>query len=199
MRRGELTLKFLELIEEFSGSAADHLVGFLAAGYGASFKKLEYEAGEHRRSRERSKARREAERVLRQRYYLMRTYLKAQGVITIAGKGDNKIITKTQRGEFKLRQLKKEARDRLSIPTYKLEVGAKVIVIVFDIPERDRLKRAWLRSVLKNLGCRMIQQSVWLGKGNLPGAFLDDLDTMRLAEFVEIFEVTKPGTLERVF
>jgi hypothetical protein len=199
MKRGELTVKFLELIEEFAGSAADHLVGFLAAGYGASLSKLEYEAQCHRRSRERLRAKQEIERVLRQRYYLMRFYLKTQGFISVSGEGGRKIISKTQRGEFKLRQLKKEALNRPAIPTYRLEPGSRVLIIAFDIPEKNRLKRAWLRSVLKNLGFKIIQQSVWVGRGNLPAIFLDDLEKMGLVEFVEIFEVTKKGTLQRAF
>ena len=51
---------------------------------------------------------------------------------------------------------------------------------------------------LKNIGLRLIQQSVWMGKVKIPKEFLDDIRELHLANFVEIFEITKSGSLNQV-
>ncbi len=190
--RGDLFLKFLDLIQEVGGSFEDHLVGFLKAGYGASVRGIEYETGKHRRYRERDILEKQLERRLKQRYFVMRRTLEQQGVI---GSSNGKMII-TQKGIFKMRRLRGYAAERLRIPAYKLGDGSRATMIIFDIPEKDRRKREWLREVLRGMGCRRIQQSVWLAVGVLPKDFLVDLDRMRLSEFVEICEITKTGTLD---
>ena len=79
------------------------------------------------------------------------------------------------------------------IPKFE-KINAKDI----DIPESERKKRAWLRSALKNLNFKMIQQSVWIGKVRIPEEFLRDLRNMHLTEYVEIFEISKAGSLQQI-
>jgi hypothetical protein len=55
-----------------------------------------------------------------------------------------------------------------------------------------------MRSALKNLGFRMIQKSVWVGKVTLPEDFLSDLRQLNLISCVEIFEVNKAGSLRHI-
>ena len=73
-----------------------------------------------------------------------------------------------------------------------------VIIVSFDVPERERRKRDWLRDALRNLGLRMVHKSVWIGKQKLPREFLADLARLRLTDFIEVFEVGKQGSLRHI-
>jgi len=44
----------------------------------------------------------------------------------------------------------------------------------------------------------MIQKSVWVGKIALPEEFLRDLHRLQLISYVEIFEVTRAGSLKHI-
>jgi len=81
---------------------------------------------------------------------------------------------------------------------YQKERGNKFIIVVFDIPEIQKRKRNWLRAALKNLDFKMVQKSVWFGRVKIPKEFLDHLCEMKLIDYVEIFEISKTGSLERL-
>ena len=66
--------------------------------------------------------------------------------------------------------------------------GPKRVVIVFDIPERAKKKRDWLRTELRVLGFSMLQQSVWFGPAPLPREFIEALDLLGLATHIRFFE-----------
>ena len=72
------------------------------------------------------------------------------------------------------------------------------MIVVFDVPEKERRKRDWLRSVLKRLELKMVQKSVWIGKVKIPKELLDDLFNLKLLDYVEIFEVSKSGSLRQL-
>ena len=59
-------------------------------------------------------------------------------------------------------------------------------------------KQDWLREVLKHLGLKMVQRSVWVGHWELPEEFLEDLRNLHIVDCVEIFEVGKSGTLKHL-
>jgi hypothetical protein len=44
----------------------------------------------------------------------------------------------------------------------------------------------------------MIHQSVWVGKGEIPEDFVKDLGNLNILEFVEIFEISKTGSLNKI-
>lgn len=75
--------------------------------------------------------------------------------------------------------------------------AGKHILIIFDIPEAHRKKRAWLRWILRDLGYSMIQRSVWMGDQKVPESFLEVIKDLKIAPYIEIFEVSKLGTLAR--
>ncbi|MBI2635441.1 MAG: CRISPR-associated endonuclease Cas2, partial [Parcubacteria group bacterium] len=68
-------------------------------------------------------------------------------------------------------------------------------VVIFDIPEKQKHKREWLRGQLQDLGFKMIQKSVWMGKRKFPKEFLEDIRDLKLLAYVEIFSVTKTGSM----
>ncbi len=65
----------------------------------------------------------------------------------------------------------------------------KSMIIAFDIPERYRRKRHWLRIELINLGFEMLQKSVWLGPTPLPEEFVRTLTELNIISYMKFFEV----------
>ena len=80
----------------------------------------------------------------------------------------------TKRGIKKLEGYRKSRRHRggIPIPIYKKEGGFGLVIVAFDIPERERKKRAWIREVLAGLGLEILQKSVWVGTKRIPQELL---------------------------
>ncbi|MBI3638399.1 hypothetical protein HY227_01490 [Candidatus Wolfebacteria bacterium] len=189
--RGSITLKILEMIEGMVVNAIDTTDANLSSGYGASSGKIQYELSKIKKERNRK----DLENELRRKYQKMIYKLKKDGLIEIKNKNNNKFFTLTQRGKKKISALK----NKLLGAEYKKEQGDKIIIVIFDIPENQKKKREWLRWVLKNLEFKMIQKSVWLGKTKIPQEFIKDLNNLKLIDFVEIFEITKTGSLKEIY
>ncbi|OHA91238.1 MAG: hypothetical protein A2758_02090 [Candidatus Zambryskibacteria bacterium RIFCSPHIGHO2_01_FULL_49_18] len=71
--------------------------------------------------------------------------------------------------------------------------GGKVkrsLIIIFDIPEKIRRYRDWLRPELENFGFKRIQDSVWFGPP-LPKEFLEFLDEYKLLRYIRFFKATE--------
>lgn len=64
-------------------------------------------------------------------------------------------------------------------------------LIAFDIPEKNRKIRNWLRNQLKIFGYEMLQQSLWLGPGPLPKLFRDKVTELGIKKNVKIFSFVK--------
>jgi DNA-binding transcriptional regulator PaaX len=74
------------------------------------------------------------------------------------------------------------------IYTESLKKREKNMIIAFDIPEKYRKKRDWLRIELINLGFSPIQKSVWLGPAPLPQEFIKSLEELKLLPFLKFFQ-----------
>lgn len=68
-------------------------------------------------------------------------------------------------------------------------IGDTKVMVLFDIPEKQRKTRNWLRLQLKMWDFKLLQQSVWLGKGPLPKEFTDRLHLLGIYECVKILKV----------
>lgn len=77
-------------------------------------------------------------------------------------------------------------------PTKK---DGKLRIVTFDIPERDRKKRDWLRAELISCGFTLLHKSVWIGKQPLPEEFVEELNNLGLSGYIHIFSVGEKGTL----
>lgn len=91
------------------------------------------------------------------------------------------------------------ARGRAALRSREADVfpksdGRKRLVC-FDIPERDRAKRRWLRAELIACGYRPLQKSVWVGETPLPQEFAETLDALDLCDRVCIVRVASVGSL----
>jgi DNA-binding PadR family transcriptional regulator len=132
--------------------------------------------------------------------YATVTSLLKDGLVRKEGFGRKIYLAITKKGKERLNLLEERAKINLS-PTKSKSLKKKsdrVIIISYDISEKESWKRLWLRKNLINLGFIMIQKSVWCGKVQLPHEFIDDLKTLNLIEKVQIFSPDKLGTLKLI-
>ena len=73
----------------------------------------------------------------------------------------------------------------------KSEKPKKEMVVVFDIPEKRRRQRDWLRRELTALGFVSLQKSVWLGPASLPKEFIKYLSEFNLLQYLKFFKATE--------
>jgi len=66
----------------------------------------------------------------------------------------------------------------------------KKLIIIFDIPEKRKKYREWLRMELVGFGFILIQKSVWLGP-SLPKEFVEYLDEIGLLKHIRFFSATE--------
>lgn len=197
--KGEITLKFLGFIKDFANFNMDMFEAFLRAGYGASYGKLDYELNKLQKDRRVYEMAQDEARACRKRYAQFLYKLRRDGLIEEGGDKHKKTIFLTQKGIKKLNKLKEQYSNKLpSVKSYTKKSGNKFVIATFDVPEKERRKRAWIRSALKNIGLKSIQKSVWIGKAKIPQEFIDDLADLRLIDFIEIFEISKTGSLRHV-
>ena len=64
------------------------------------------------------------------------------------------------------------------------------LIVIFDIPEKKKLYREWLRTELVRFGFNLIQKSVWFGPV-LPKKFIEYLDEIRLLKHIKFFRATE--------
>ncbi len=187
--RGEIAYKILDFLEDKSMEAADFVSGFLAAGYGASMGKMEYQFSIRDQKRHTYQIDREKKRNLQKYIYK----LKSEGFLSENQEG--KILVSTK-GKKRLESLKKnKVLDRNE---YKKEISDKVTIISYDLPVAFNKERNTLRDLLRLLGFKLIHKSVWVGKVKLPKQFILALEKLGILKFVEILEVTKNGSLNKI-
>lgn len=184
--KGDIIRKALGVIKETGISMGDFATVILSEGYGASYSRLEKATDKRRNAR----AMRGAAADSRRAYSVLIYKLKKDGLVTekseklyLTGKGQNKL-------EILKNKLQKKA--------YKTEAAGNFTIVAYDVPEAKNRERRWLREALGNMNLRMLQQSVWIGKVKLPKEFLEDLKNLDLLNCVEIFEITKSGTLREL-
>lgn len=191
--KGIVTFTILESLREGPGFFSDLFTAYLSAGYGASFGKLEYERRKAEDRRLKRKIEREEENQKKEQCRKMIYYLTQSGLIV----KKNDIFKITKKGKEKQKKLKEKLLKSLPTIDYPRIKSNKFILISFDVPEKERRKRAWLRDVLKYFDFQMVHQSAWVGFTAIPEEFIEDLSRIGLADKVEIIEVASKGTLLR--
>lgn len=132
----------------------------------------------------------------RQRFHKLLNQLKREGLIANEGKPRRALWQLTPKGLQRLPYAL--AKAKIPTPQYERKRDGTWKVVIYDVPERERGKRLWIRRALASLGFSFLQESVWTGTSAIPRAFLDDLREMRMIHYVQIFEVSKRGTIELV-
>lgn len=69
-------------------------------------------------------------------------------------------------------------------------------LVIFDIREKERQKRVWLRLELIANDYKLLQKSVWIGYRPLSKGFFETLEDLGLLNSVHIFSINQTGTLE---
>lgn len=192
--RGEYLVKILEFLKDQAVNQMDFWDAVLASGYGASMSKIDYEYNKIRRAREIEQLTRAELANRRKRLGVYLSKMKHDGLIQETAEGKTAIIKITRKGKAKLALLSRRLPER----KYKSQTQNKFTIISFDIPEKMRRKRDWFREVIRNLQFRMIHQSVWVGKTKIPRELVEDLENLKILEFVEVFEISKSGTLKKL-
>jgi DNA-binding transcriptional regulator PaaX len=92
----------------------------------------------------------------------------------------------TELGKKRLQQI---------LPQYqeKRPWDGKLYLITYDIPEERKKKRDLLRKKIQNLGCGMLQKSVWLTPYNPTGVLLSFIKESKLAGLVLISDLKEGG------
>jgi virulence-associated protein VapD len=184
-----------KILEALSGgvSLVSDLFTIFTAPYGTSFSGMGYRLEEARRKRHQAK---NPDRE-RQSFNELLYRLRRDNLIGPSSKNRLKIpMLLTKKGKARLNALRKKAKHAFPMPAYALEKDSVIKIVVFDIPERERKKRDWLRVALHQLGFRMLQRSVWIGRTKIPEDFLSDLRRLKLFQYIEIIAITKTGSLK---
>lgn len=133
-----------------------------------------------------------------QRLYAILNKLKRQGLIEKRRRGRSSMWFPTRAGRAWFAGLRARRLFSAGRISYQPSGQRGIQIISFDVPERERHKRVWLRAVLKALGFRYLQKSVWISDRLIPEDFLEDLRERRMLSYVHIFSVTKSGTLREL-
>ncbi len=67
----------------------------------------------------------------------------------------------------------------------------KIRIVIFDIPEKKRRWRYWLRQELNLLQFKKLQQSVYIGKRPLPVSFYKEIQKENLSDKIFVLTVGK--------
>lgn len=193
MKHEKLIPATLEILQRGAETSAALFDAF-TSGYGTSYRKF-------------SRLAQRGPRVFRtdwaelyrehQRFYSLLNRMKRQGLVVKEGSPRRAVWRITSRGRVRLSARKGKAP--LPPPrAYQKGADTRWRVVVYDIPERERRKREWIRAVLLALGFSFLQESVWVGKRTLPESFLQDLRELELLGCVHIFEISRRGTITAV-
>jgi len=189
--RGKILRQILEFLEDGAANQINFFDAILSGGYGASMGKIEYEYQKNKKARDLQKIQLNDFKIKKKRLQKFLSKLKKDGLIIEIENSSNLVIS--NKGKQKLFKLK-----TTQTKYYKKENSETFTIISFDIPERLRRKRNWLREVIQNLGFKMVHKSVWIGKVKIPKQLIFDLEEMNILEFIEIFEISKTGGLEKI-
>ena len=196
--RGDKTIRILQALKDSALASRNLFDVFLSAGYGASIGRMEYLMRIKDQKRQKDKALFEEFVRERQRFYNLICYLKNDGIISEVIINDKKLYRIAEKGKRKLIKLLTSKENFIPIFKYPKIDNKTFTIITFDIPEKEKKKREWFRAVLGRLGYKAIQRSVLLGKAKIPQSLLDDIRKLKMVEYVEIFEITKAGSLRHL-
>ena len=114
-------------------------------------------------------------------------YLKKNNYIRVKNLENKKAIFLTSKGARRVLKNK----FKTSHKNYQQRKDGKWVMILFDVPRKDNKKRDLLRSVLRNLGYQIFQQSVWINKCDVIKKTEEMLQFYVLDKYVKMFLIEK--------
>ena len=201
-----ISIEILRILHESHLHAEDLCDFILSGGYPYKFGGSKEKAGAfYKRTRER---RWEVDEIiskaeLRQKLHNALYRLKKDGLIDAEKTGRRSIFKTTKLGIGRMKTWqstrgKNTERYAQAMPQarYEKTKAPHAIIVSFDIPEKESIKRRWLRSALKNLDFEMLHQSTWIGKNVLPKELISEIHRLEIDRHVKIFSVVKRGTID---
>ncbi len=195
-RKNKLGLKVLEIIGDISLSTID-LLDRLTAG-GKYLSKEDYKNLIKRRDNRHLEWDKELVQTReKQNFYNLLYRLQKSGLIEKKKNKGQTFWFITNKGKKRKDELFFKLRTVIFAPKekYLLEPSEYPIIVVFDIPEKEKNKRNWLRAVLRYLEFELLQKSVWIGNNKLPQELLSDLGGLGILSSVKIFSVLEKGNI----
>lgn len=123
--------------------------------------------------------------------------MKNQGLVVRAGTRKQGLWRITSKGRSAAKKYRNEADSPDAFRTYfPCDRDNVLRIVTFDIPERQRGKRDWIRENLRLIDFMPLQKSVWIGYSPLPEDFLEDLRVRRILSYIHIVSVKDKGTIE---
>lgn len=120
--------------------------------------------------------------------------LRKEGLIASSGPKRKTIWTITRKGKIYLRETPFRPSSQMS--DYDLPPEDAVVRLVsFDIPERHRAKRIWLRKTLLACDYEPLHKSVFIGRRPLPEEVIRDIKNFNLISYIHIVGLDKKGTV----
>lgn len=114
-------------------------------------------------------------------------------------KDKNRLLSLTQIGTKHLNRLNIKLLHKLpDNKNYTIENDGVLKIVIFDIPEKEKMKRWWLVDTLRKLDYKLLQKSVWIGKNKLPSQLIKDLKKLGILSCVKIFSVFNEGNIYKV-
>jgi CRISPR/Cas system-associated endoribonuclease Cas2 len=194
--KGDITLRILEHLKDNTVDGVELLKEFLLCGCNLSINKVINNNFEVNLTTLKNNVKKEDWKKVNNRFNSMLSKLEKDGLIEKIGKRAKRHFKITNTGTKKINTLRKFKKIALPSKKYKKEKSKKTSIIIFDIPEKEKRKRDWLRLAISNMGFELIQKSVWMGKVIIPVEFLKTIRDINIIEYVEIFEITKQGSLK---
>jgi hypothetical protein len=108
-------------------------------------------------------------------------YLKRKGYIRIKNLESKKAIILTKGG------IDKALKASFRMEKMVKRKDGKWVMVIFDVPEKNRRSRDLLRSILNNLGFKIYQKSVWISPFDVSEKLEKALQMYDLDSFVKIF------------
>lgn len=190
--KGENRLKILEFLGDSSRLISDTLFIFTLP-YGTSLGKMEHLLRKKHREENLKNIYKE-----KRRFSDLLYRLKKDNLVEGADKNGRFFLKLTLKGKKCLEKMRFAKPNVLPNNQFQSESENLFKIVIFDIPEKERRKRAWLRAALRNLKFIMLQKSVWIGKAKLPREFISAIDDLNLSSYVEIFVISKSGSLRQL-
>lgn len=117
--------------------------------------------------------------------------LRAEGLVVREGSKRQSLWHITSQGRRRLRRMGEDSASKKFLPP----ADNIVRIVSFDIPEKERVKRNWLRLQLLASDFKPLQKSVWIGKRPLPEELIKRFDDLSITSYVHVISIDRKGTL----
>lgn len=106
-------------------------------------------------------------------------YLKKKGIIKGFKEEKTNGWLLTEKGKEKILKIK----EKIDLKNLKKRKDGKWIMVIFDIPEKEKNKRDFFRWTLQTLGFQMLQKSIWIS----PHDVLEKVKTLIKNHFLKSY------------